>query len=460
MKSLSQLPAFLRDVASQFRQRLDLQYLFIIAVVLRLLYMTFMLGQISPADVMQLTPDSMRYIGLGKELLNWRIMDETAVLIFGPGYGAFLGAVFFIFGISAIAAILTQIILSSLSCLMIYRLGNELTGSRAVGLIAGYLSAVSFTSISLANILLSDTLFFFLFLSGSLLFWLGLKQKRRGYAILSGLAIGLAILTRSIGQFWPIVMVALIFILPADNRGEWWKKRLARLKVLWLAPAIAIAIVSIWVARNYHHHDTIMLAATSIGGPANVAAFAAAELENTTVEQIRVDWEKEFGKDSADDYLDLVSTNEVYRKAVLSSISRYPAKMMEMYIRFVYENVTAINELYRQQCPAYLLPIMDIMYWYRGHDFHHISFWGGMAGLILCTIRRKWMALIVLGLIFFYFTFFMGFARDQGSRLFFPAQIAWAILMAYVIISILDGLRRLVSTENKKTRPIESAGPQ
>ena len=139
-------------------------------------------------------------------------MDEAAILTFGPGYGVFLGANFFLFGVNPLGIILVQILLSSFICLMLYRLGHELTGMKSVGYIAGYMSALSFTAISLSTIILSDTFFLFLFLWGNLAFLLGLKNRKRSYFIFAGITIGLSILTRSIGQFWPLVLLAFIFI--------------------------------------------------------------------------------------------------------------------------------------------------------------------------------------------------------------------------------------------------------
>jgi len=69
------------------REGRPLIYLFVLALVLRLGYLAAMLGQITPDEIMKFAPDTIRYVNIGRELLDLHIVDEGAVLIFGPGYG-------------------------------------------------------------------------------------------------------------------------------------------------------------------------------------------------------------------------------------------------------------------------------------------------------------------------------------------------------------------------------------
>jgi 4-amino-4-deoxy-L-arabinose transferase-like glycosyltransferase len=435
MMFLRQFRHFILDCLGQFKSRRDLLILFAFAMILRLGYFILMLGQISYEQIMTLAPDSIRYVGLGKEFLNWRIMDEMAVLHFGPGYGAFLGTNFFLFGVNPIGVLLVQILLSALCCLLIYRFGYEITRSRTVGYIAGILLAVSFTSISLANFILSDTLFFFLFLWGNLAFLLALNNRKISYFVLSGICIGLAILTRSIGQFWPLAMVAMVFVLPLDDFRKWQlKSRMRLLKKAWVAPMIAIVLMSVWMARNYHHHSVPMLTFSSAGGPANVAAITLARIQNKDANDILLDKIEVYLDEQGIDDINMIDRYRLYRAIGYETFAEYPLEMIYTSLGLAWINLNEVNQLFPGQIPAQSEVIGDIMQRYRDLKLNYICFILSIAGIILFLIRRHWRALLLLGSIYLYFIIMIGFTQWQGSRLFYPGQIAGLIIIAHLMV--------------------------
>jgi len=425
---------FIRDILRQFKARPGLQYLLIIAIMVRLCYLMMMLGQAGSDPLLSLAPDTTRYVNIGQSLAGYGPADEGAVMIFGPGYGAFLGLIFSVFGVRPIVILLIQVILSSFACLMLYRLGHELTGIKSVGYLAGYSSALSFTSISLANFILSDTLFYFLFLWGCLAFILGLKNYKRSYFIFAGLCLGAAILVRSIGQFWPIVTLFIILIWPRPKSA--FPFALSRLRFMGrasIAVLVAIIIMALWAGRNYVVHGLPMIAFTGAGGPANVAKLTLNRIESRDPAEIVAQWQNEYREENGVAELSMADTYRMYSAAASRVFTSYPGESIDTYRALVWENLHAVNELYRFQLPQFMPRILDMMWWMKNRSLNYLSFWLSLAGLGLLLIFRRWQAGVFLGLLYLYFVSMIGFTQWQGSRLFYPGQMASSIMIAFLI---------------------------
>lgn len=436
-----------REKLYNYKSRLDLQYLFITALVVRLIYLALMLGQVEYSHLLEIAPDTIRYVNIAEGVLGLDAPDENAIIIFGPGYGFFLSLVFFLFGKSALVTLLIQILMSSLSCLLIYKLGKELTKSKAVGLIAGYLLAFSFTSISLANIVLSDTLFFFLFLLGNLLFLIGLKNENRRYLIFSGIILGLSVYVRSIGQMWPVAMFFLIFILPVKNKYvSWWKSRLVRLKLAWIVPAIVLVLISGWMIRNYIVHDYLFNTFASAGGPANVATIALENVEGKSALEILTAWDEEYRKETGKDTLNRIDQYEILSHQAQKTYFQYPGEMIGVYWNLIWVNLNEVNNLFRAQLPEYKWQIVERVNQYLDLSLNYLCFWLSMVGFAAMIIKRQWKALFVLLTLYIYFAMMIGFTRWQGSRLFYPGQIAALLSISFLLYSISIFVQRVAKT--------------
>ncbi|MEE9441632.1 MAG: glycosyltransferase family 39 protein [candidate division Zixibacteria bacterium] len=432
-----------REKLYYYKSRLDLQYLFITAIVIRLIYLALMLGQVEYSHLLEIAPDTIRYVNIAEGILNLDVPDENAVIIFGPGYGFFLSIVFFLFGNGALGVLLIQIIISSLSCLLIYKLGKELTESKAVGLIAGYLLAISFTSISLANIVLSDTLFFFLFLLGNVFFIIALKHDNRRYFIYSGIILGLSAYVRSIGQLWPLAMLLLIFILPVNNKSlSWWKSRFTRLKRAWIAPVIALLLISVWIGRNYIKHDYPLMALAGPVGVSKVVALSESRVNQKSTSEIVTGWVNKYKHKHNIKEFPYIDYARIYYKEAYSSFLRNPTVVINAYKDMLWGNIISVNELYRTQLPQLKDKILSRMGHYRVARIPQLCFWIGIAGLAGLFIRKKYSTGIYLGIIHLYFICLCGFAQWQGSRVYYPNQIAWIILFASLIVSIIPLSRK------------------
>lgn len=420
---------------SVLKARPEITFLFLAALVVRLGYLILMLSQLTNDQITQLAPDTIRYVGLGKQMLLLHVEDESAVLLFGPGYSAFLAIFFGIFGAAALPVLLAQIILSSISCALIYLLAVELTGSRPVGFIAGLLSALSFTSVSLANFLLSDSLFFFLFSLANLSFLMGLRSGRSRSIVLSGLCLGAAILTRTIGQFWPLVMILFAFLLPRSPiEAGLFMSRQSRLRAC-LAPIIALSIVAIWAGRNASIHGIFSPATSSAGGPATIAALTLSAEEGRNVDKIREEWNEQYRQKRGIGELSFGDTYRVRRDAAREVFRKYPGAMIAQYIRLVGENVNQINELYRVQLPSQAPGILAVMNWVKARSLNFLPFWVSLGGFLTMILYHRWRAFGFLSFTYLYFAAMVGFSQWQGSRLFFPGQIASSMAIAFLIVT-------------------------
>ncbi len=415
------------------------------AFLLRFIYLCLMLNQMPASDLLKLAPDTIQYVNIGSGIAGVGGGDEAAIIMFGPGYGAFLGVVFLVFGVYALPVLLLQIALSTLGCLLLYKLAKELFDSKTVGLVAGYLAATSFTSISLATYILSDCLYFVLFLSGNLLFLLGMTHQRRRHFIWSGILIGTSILVRSIGQFWPLIMLGLIIIWPMAKRTTgWWRAHGALLKTAGLAPLIALIITGGWMARNYVRYSVPMMAFTTAGGPANIAARALSRIENRDIDSIQTAWGEEYKRRHGIIDLSKLDRYMLSSQAARRTLLQHPWPVLQAYGDLIWRNMTSVNQLYQSQlprCRIVMLNNIDAIMSVLPKSYVVLLF---ISGLLMLLWKRQWQAGLLLAAIFVYFALLVGFTLWQGSRLFYPAQIAWSIVIAYFLTTAFQLTRKKI----------------
>jgi hypothetical protein len=63
-----------------------------------------------------------------------------------------------------------------------------------------------------------------------------------------------------------------------------------------------------------------------------------------------------------------------------------------------------------------------------------------LAGMLIILARRQYRNLYILGGVFFYFGVMGAFEINPSSRIFFPASIAWTVLIAVVLVAVWDFL--------------------
>jgi len=224
----------------------DVTLLFLAALLVRVGYALFFVE----AEYL-LTEDQALYIQLAQQFPNSGFLGVTSERV--PGYPLFIATIYTLFGEGLWNVISIQILLDSISCVVIALMAKSLFGKGFW--VAGILSAINLNMVTLSASLLPDTLFLFLFILFlfSLLQYLQNEQFR--WLILLVLFISLATLVRPSSYYLiPILLIGLV---------SWrlWHRdtilKIGTLAVLYLI--IAGVLLSSIHQRNYQQYGSTAL---------------------------------------------------------------------------------------------------------------------------------------------------------------------------------------------------------
>ena len=177
-----------------------------------------------------------------------------------PGQTVFMAAVMAPSGRSLLAVKLAQVILGTLSVLLVYALGRAWFDHRH-GLAAAWICALYPNLVAFTHFLWSETLFSFLLLAA---LW-SLTRRREPptarSALLGGALLGLGALTRgTLLYFLPLLLAWLVWA----HRSCW---RVALVRAALVA-SMALLVVAPWAVRNTRLHGGFVLIETN--GPYNL----------------------------------------------------------------------------------------------------------------------------------------------------------------------------------------------
>jgi len=160
-----------------------------------------------------------------------------------PLYPLFLALCYYLFGINTVAYFLPHIILSSLTCILVYLLGEEIYNDRKIALTGALATAFYPDLIFWTYQVRTETLFIFLIVLG---FWLlvrGNARKSSLFILMSGVPFGLAALTR--GVFIPFIPLLFLWQMFSSKNGG------RKTVIASLAMILVIFLVLLpWCARN------------------------------------------------------------------------------------------------------------------------------------------------------------------------------------------------------------------
>jgi len=227
--------------------------IFFIALLVRIGYVFFFID----AEYLFIE-DQMEYIYLAREFSNSGFLGVATERV--PGYPFFMSFIYTLFGKGVWNVILVQILLDSVSCVVIASMAQSLFGKGFF--IAGILSAINLNMVILSASILTDSLFLFLFI----LFLFSLLKYLHNDSVmwffLLTLFILLATLVRASSYYLlPILLVWLMIL-------RLWKGdtilTIGKFIVLYLA------IASIFLGgihqRNYHEYgSTEFVSQTGVG---------------------------------------------------------------------------------------------------------------------------------------------------------------------------------------------------
>lgn len=261
------------------------------ALVLRLLF--FVAAAREPTRFM-IESDSGEYWRLALNLAAGRGFSQAEAPPYAPDvrrtpvYPAFVAAAAKLSGGSVEAAILLGIAASVATVLLVVKLTTRLFGPEA-GVWAGLCLALDLTSAAYANQLLTEAIFTLLLMAS-----VGVLTRRGGSDVLaaveSGVLSGLAALCR------PIALLASLALWPAAM----WRARRRSLFVLLVAVAASALLIAGWAWRNAQVAGvTTVSSIAAMNAYFHRAASVQAYLTHQRVEDVRADWEREFGERAA-----------------------------------------------------------------------------------------------------------------------------------------------------------------
>ncbi|HET8632012.1 MAG TPA: glycosyltransferase family 39 protein [Thermomicrobiales bacterium] len=167
-----------------------------------------------------------------------------------PFYVVLLGGLFRVFGPGRTPVWLAQVALSTATVGLVYALGRLAFGRRAAARTAAALCAAYLPFAVYCRLLLSETLFNFLFVGACVALLWHARLGGRWALVLAGLALGLAVLTRGIAL--PFLAAAPVWFVALHGRHGAWRRAAVSSAVV---VGVALVAVAPWTARNalaYH----------------------------------------------------------------------------------------------------------------------------------------------------------------------------------------------------------------
>ena len=328
--------------------------------------------------------------------------------------------------------------MGTLAPVVIYLLAYHLLGNKTVAFIAGFISAVSWTSVSMSCHIMTDQPYFTIQAMALLLYVLGIKSGRIKWFVLAGLFAGVAAYLRSMGMVWPVIFLFIALVIPLPRV---FASRVTMIKRMAISALVVFVMVFPWMVRNYVVHDVFTFG--SNGGMALctrlVAQMYAINEGELSIMEYGDVWNNEDG------YL-TENMGPGYKKAmerVKEAIKEHPDWMISAIWKNIDENIRAYNYYVWRQMPVGIDTIETI-----NRRFCH---WGGyvlafltLVGMVILIVKKESPAWLILGSAYLFYTFVTGFSFWQGSRLHYPAEMAWSIIIAYAIYVSVKRIKRVV----------------
>jgi 4-amino-4-deoxy-L-arabinose transferase-like glycosyltransferase len=188
---------------------------------------------------------------------------DTGKWLRPPLYPAFLALSFGLAGIDLRWALLAQALLTGIGVLAFVWLGQRLFASRAVGLLSGLIAALFVPLASFGSVLFAEALFVILIILALALLDLVLEGGSWRWALLAGVILSMAALTRAVAlMFIPLAgLLILTLARPPRPRASLG----ARLAVPLALGLGATLLIGPWALRNYLVHERLILIDTNGG---------------------------------------------------------------------------------------------------------------------------------------------------------------------------------------------------
>ncbi len=161
------------------------------------------------------TPDSASYLAFAQAILRgqgWTFPEFKRT----PAYPLLLTLGLVLFGDHTVGLVMLQVVLATLSVLLTYLIARYFF-DETTALAGALLLSINTESITHSIYLLTETFYTFLLLSSSFFLLMSIKARKALPVLLSGFLLGVAILTRPIALYYPVIVVVFILLFFAKN---------------------------------------------------------------------------------------------------------------------------------------------------------------------------------------------------------------------------------------------------
>lgn len=294
---------------SDFKSKYLLISILLISLVIRLIVPLFSIIYAN-SDAF-LAPDSYSYLNTAKALYYNGSFTRNGYpeLLRTPGYPFFLLLGIWLKNI-IFTTIILQILLSTISVYLIYKISFIIFEKREVSIICALYAMIDPLAITYTSLLLTETLYSFLLLLFILSFCIYLKKNDLTSLILAAFMIAFATYVRPVSYFLPILICMYLVVAKSYSNGV---TTLLYQAVIFLI--ISFGIMFLWQVRNIKVANYNGFAAVS---DYNIyfyqGAATLAKKEGISIKEKR----KEMGKDNIDKILkgrteDKSNQGEIYK---------------------------------------------------------------------------------------------------------------------------------------------------
>ncbi len=406
---------------------------FLFAAAIRASFFILIFSQFTSDQYWRLLDDTAHHINVLQAFAGNSSTLEDSLLLVGPGYGAILWLFSFIFGMSAWWHVCVQVVISSLNCALLCKLAALLTGETRTAKIAGYLQAISLTSISLSCALCTETWFVFFSLVGGIELIAACRTHTWKFVIMSSVALFAAAMIRPVGQFYPLLLIG-----GGAIAGYLSVNRTTRSDNRWKRTVITVGIasgvmISAWGVRNYLVNDifTISETGTRAARAYWIASGAVNSTERVPIERVRTAWQSEL-EQKYGPHPTPKMRHDFDAQIVRDSLFSRPLHFGSWYMRHAWSNLVSQSFMQRLQAPQ-LKPVWDFYSRTIGGIAGKLAVIFALIGIVCLMLDRNWMSATVLGVAYAYFALITGASFWQGDRLSFPAQVIGAIAVAVAL---------------------------
>lgn len=420
--------------------RQDLWAIALLALVVRVSYLFVGLTSLDLQTLAMVASDSTVYAQLADHFRLGSVVEDRLLLVAAPGYPILLTGFALVFGPGLWPPVLLNILLGALAPVAVYLLAASLLHHRPVARFAALVAALSFTGLSMSTSLLTDQPFYTLHAFGLLFFVWGMQSGRANWFVAAGVVSTLATVIRPLGQMWPWIYVLLAAgWLLAERPTRPWRIFVQSL----CAPALMLVLIVAWSAHNFQRHGLFTF--TTNGVRASWAYLVATAVADHTpggsFDSVRTAWSDQVHAPLDGSPPTEVIVHQRMKTQVLTQLREHPGWLLESYVSIVWQNTRASNHFAEAQVPAWAglwKALRNLC-----HDwFNPLLFCITVLGWMFLLKEKMWAAALVLGTTYAYFTMTAGFSFWQGSRLHFPAEMAWSILVPYFGLKVGEIWRR------------------